>query len=360
MKAFVTGGSGFIGRRLLLKLVERDYDVVALTSTEANFDLIATAGATPVLGDITNFESMRPFMTSSDVVFHCAGWYKIGSDDWMLAESINVDGTRQVLGLATELGVPRIIYVSTGAIYGDTRGALVDETYYHEGPFTNEYERTKWLAHYKVALPLIKQGSPISIAAPTITYGPGDHSMIGRLMRDFFEGKLFFIPGPQFTVSYVHVDDVAEGLINILEHGAVGETYNLAGPAVPLGEMVEFWAQITGKPAPRISVPAQFFKPFGPILEALRQVIRLPDLYSQEAVDTLNITYMHRGDKAKKQLGWRSRTLHEGMVETFQWINETTPPQEELALERRRKIAGLALLAAAVFFILWLISRRTK
>ena len=360
MKAFVTGGSGFIGRPLLQKLVDRGYDVYALTRFDANLNLLASTGAAPVRGDILDVESMRPAMSGSDVVFHCAGWYEIGSDNWMSAESINVNGTRQVLGLATELGVPRIIYTSTGAIYGDTGGMLVDETYYHEGPFTNEYERTKWLAHYKVAVPLIKQGSPISIAAPTITYGPGDHSMIGALMRTFYQGKLFFIPGPKFTVSYVHVDDVADGLIKILEQGTVGETYNLAGPAIPLGEMVDFWAQITGKPAPRISVPARFFKPFGPVLEALREVIRLPDLYSQEAVDTLNITYMHRGEKAREQLGWRARTLHEGMVETFQWIDETTPPKDELIDQRRRKIAGVAFLAAALVFILWLISRRKK
>jgi len=360
MKAFVTGGSGFIGRRLLLKLVELDYEVFALTSSEANFDLIASVGATPVLGTITDIESMRPSMTGSDVVFHCAEWHKFGSDDWMLAETINVDGARRVLGLATDLGIGRIIYTSTGAIYGDTGGMLVDETYYHEGPFTSEYERTKWLAHYKAAVPLIEQGHPISIAAPSITYGPGDHSMIGSLMRAFYQGKLLFIPGPEFTVSYVHVDDVADGLIKIHEQGAVGETYNLSGPAIPLGEMVDFWAQITGKPAPRLSVPAKFFRPFGPLLETLRGFIRLPDLYSKEAVDTLNVTYMHRGDKAKEQLGWRNRTLHEGMVETFQWIDETTPPRDDLVIERRRKIAGLAFLSAAVLFILWLISRRKK
>lgn len=360
MKAFVTGGSGFIGRRLLQILVDRGYDVYALTRFEANLDLVASTGAMPVRGDILDVESMRPAMSGSDVVFHCAGWYKIGSSDWMGAESINVNGTRQLLRLAAELGIPRIIYTSSAAVYGDTQGQLVDETYYHTGPFRTEYERTKWLAHYKVAVPLIDQGAPISIAVPGILYGPGDHCLIGALMRAFYQGKLIAIPSPEFTLSYVHVDDVADGLIRILEEGVVGETYNLAGPAIPLGEMVDFWAQITGKPAPRLSIPARLFKPLGPLFEGLRGVVSLPAFFSQEAVEMINSTYMLRAEKAKELLGWRARTLHEGMVETFQWIDETTPPKVELVVQRRRKIAGAAFLAAALVFILWLISRRKK
>jgi nucleoside-diphosphate-sugar epimerase len=332
MKAFVTGGSGFVGRHLVRKLVRRGYDVYALTRLDSSAVELSALGAVPVRGSINDVESMRPDMTGADVVFHCAGWNKFGAKEWMAAESINVAGTRQVLRLAIELEVPKIIYTSAAVIYGDTGGQLVDETYYRSGPFSSEFERTKWLAHYKVALPLMEKGAPVSVAVPGFLYGPGDEGLIGDLMRAFFTGSLVAVPAPEFTISYVHVEDVADGLVRILEQGENGESYNLAGPAIPLGEMVDFWAQITGRPAPRISIPARLIKPFASVFEAARGFLFLPELLSQEGIDLINSSSMLRSDKAKDQLGWRTRTLQEGMVETFRWIDETASSKPDYSI----------------------------
>jgi len=233
MKAFVTGGTGFIGQHLVRQLVERDYEVVALARSESGVEQLRTLGARPALGDITDMDSMREPMAGCDLVFHVAGWYKIGGDDWMQAEIINVGGTRKVLRLAYELGIPKIIYTSTVAVFGDTHGNIVDETYHTDGPFVTEYDRTKWLAHYKVAVPLIEKGAPIIIVIPGVAYGPGDHSWIGDLMRTFYIG-VPVLAGPDTAFTYAHVDDIAEGHILAAEKGRIGESYVLAGPAVPL------------------------------------------------------------------------------------------------------------------------------
>ena len=158
MKAFVTGASGFIGRHLVQQLVDKNYQVYGLTRTRKGADLLTSIGANPVIGSIFDADSMRSDMEGSDVVFHCAGWDKIGSDEWMLAESVNVAGTRTVLRLAEDLGVPKIIHTSSATVFGDTRGRLVDESFQQGGPFLTEFERTKWLAHYKVAQPMINDG----------------------------------------------------------------------------------------------------------------------------------------------------------------------------------------------------------
>jgi len=358
MKAFVTGGTGFIGRHLVQQLLDRGYEVAGLTPNEKAAGTLSALGATPVIGNINDVESMRAAMSDSDFVFHCAGWDKIGTNDWMQAEAINVAGTRTVLRLAIELKIPRIIHTSSSAVFGDTHGQLVDETFLQGGPFISEHARTRWLAHYKVALPLIEQGAPITIVIPGVLFGPGDESLIADLMRAFYGGKMPAVPGPEFTVSYVHVGDVSRGLILAAEEGKPGESYIIAGPAIPLGEMVDFWAQITGKPAPKLHIPARFLKPFGPVFDALRGFLNLPTLFSQEAIELINITSMTRADKAKSELGWRSRSLHDGMTETFDWIEKTTPERPKTTIEQRRKIAGIALLAAAIIFVIWLITRR--
>lgn len=357
MKAFVTGPTGFIGRHVVQKLIERGYDVYGLTRSEQGASVLRDMGAQVVFGDILDRESMREGMTDSDVVMHVAGWNDIDKRDWNQAEAINVTGTRNVLRLANDLGVPRIIYSSTVGVYGNTRGELVDESFFQGGPFLNEFDRTKWLAHYKVAIPLIKEGAPIIIVIPGTSFGPGAQSLVGQLMTLFYQGRLLAIPGPDFTITYAHVGDIAEGHILAAEKGMVGESYILAGPAVPLGEMIDFWGQLIGRRAPLLRIPARFLILVAPLLGAISNLVSLSPLYSEEAARLLEMTYMARSDKARAELGWRTRSLQEGMSETFHWIAGDVPAKP-LFDDRERKIAGLALLLAAVIFFLWFFGRR--
>ncbi|MCI0578342.1 MAG: NAD-dependent epimerase/dehydratase family protein [Chloroflexi bacterium] len=359
MKAFVTGGTGFIGQHLVRKLLERGYDVYALARSPESASDLAALGAHIVPGDIGQVDSMREAMRGSDVVFHLAGWYKIGAPDWMKAESINVGGTRKVLRLAHELGVPRIVYASTVAVFGDTKGKVVDESFYQGGPFLSEYDRTKWLAHYKVAVPVIERGAPVIITMPGGVYGPGDHSSVGQMMRLFYEGKMPILYGPETTLTYAHVEDIAEGILLAAEKGQPGESYILAGPAVPLGEMFDFWAQITGKRAPVLRIPAALVRPFASLIGFLGSTLSLPDVYSREAAQILGATYMARADKARAKLGWRPRSLHEGMKETFAWI-AAQPPAKAAVPRPERRLAALAFGTALVLFLSWYFTRRRK
>lgn len=357
MKAFVTGGTGFIGRPLIRKLLKRGYDVTALVRSEEAATGLAELGAELVPGDILDVASMREGMSGSDIVFHLAGWYKIGHPDWMTAESLNVGGTRKVLRLARELEIPKIIYTSTHTVLGDSGGELVDETFFQGGPFANEYDRTKWLAHYKVAIPMIEKGTPIIIVMPGTGYGPGDPSLIGDLMRLFYAGRLLAVPAPDFTTSYVHVDDIAEGHIAAAEKGVVGESYILTGPAVPLGEIVDFWSHLTGRPAPVLRIPSGTLLPFAPLMGWLNKTFNLPPLFSREAVELLNVSYTASPEKARRQLGWRTRSMQEGMSETFAAIAETTPVSPVFT-QRERRLAGAALLAMVAFLLFWLFGRK--
>ena len=357
MKAFVTGGSGFIGQRVVRKLVERGWDVYALARSERSAAIVTNLGATAVPGDITDTASMRPGMEGSDVVFHIAAWYKIGAADWTQAEAINVGGTRRVLRLAQELGIPKVVYVSTVAVFGDTHGQLVDETYFNAGPFDTEYERTKWLAHYKVAVPLIEKGVPITIVMPGGVYGPGDHSYVAEMMRMFYRG-LPVLPGHDLTATYAHVEDVAEGIILAAEKGRPGESYILAGPAIPLGEMMDFWGHLLGKRPPALRIPGRYLRPLAPIANFLHNLIPgMPDIFSGEAVASLGATYMARSDKARTELGWQTRPLQTGMLETFAWIEETEPPA---AYQQEKKFALAAIGLAIVLLLFWLLGRRGK
>jgi nucleoside-diphosphate-sugar epimerase len=358
MKAFVTGGTGFIGGQLVRRLVERGDEVYALARSETGKAKLAALGATVVWGDITDCESMREGMRGSDVVFHLAAWYKLGASDWRQAHKINVEGTHNVLGLAFDLGVPKIVYTSTVAVFGDTHGQLVDETYQMPNqPFVTEYDRTKWLAHYEVALPLIARGAPIVIVMPGAVYGLGDTSLVGQMMQAYLRGWMVFFPGPETVLTYAHVDDIVTGHLLAAEKGRVGESYVLAGPAAPLGEIAQLWSRVSGRRAPLAYVPARLLRPLAPLAKCLGQALPMPEMLSADAVNILGATYIASAAKAQAELGWQLRPLEDGMRATLAAVSEALPARQPLA-PRQRQIVGLAFGLAVALMLIGLLSRR--
>jgi nucleoside-diphosphate-sugar epimerase len=342
MKVFVTGGTGFIGKRVVQKLIERGHQVKALVRSQHAAAEMLAMGAQPVWGDITASESMHDAIRGSGAVFHLAAWYKIGAKDTRKAELINVQGTQNVLELAYHLKVPRILYTSTVAVYGNTHGAMPDESYVPpSGPFLTEYDRTKHMAHYQVALPLMERGAPITILMPGLVYGPGDPSLFGQMMVLFYRGFFPVLPGPELTLTYAHVDDVAEGHLLALEKGRPGEVYHLTGPALSLGEAVKLWAEVSGRPAPLFTIPARLVKPLSPLIGAVSSVLPWPEILSQDVLAILDATYQARSDKAVAELGWTRRPLAVGFRETFEHIAGAAPAPlfSSTSLNRRRTAA---------------------
>src|SRR2546425_450467 len=257
-KYFVTGATGFIGGRVTRQLVDAGHDVVAIARNPESARDLESIGVDVRRGDITNPDSLRGPMAGVDGVFHIAGWYKIGSKDPSEGERINVAGTRNVLSAMKELRVPKGVYTSTLAVFSDTHGQLVDDTYRHRSPWLTEYDRTKWIAHYEIAEPMIRAGLPLVVVQPGVNYGPGDTSEIRPTFVRYLQGKLRAIP-KRTAYCWAHVEDTARAHVLAMERGRVGETYIIAGPPHTLIEAFDLAARITGIPAPRFhALPAQF------------------------------------------------------------------------------------------------------
>jgi nucleoside-diphosphate-sugar epimerase len=319
--AFVTGGTGFIGSRLIALLVERGVQVRALARSQSGLEDVKALGAVPVQGDVTNPGSMQEAMRGCDVVFHVASMYEIGLRYKTQMEKVNVDGVRNVIETALEAGVPKIVFTGTVGVFGDTKGRIVDETYEYKGVFSTVYERTKWLAHYEVILPFIRQGAPIIIVMPSAVFGPNDHSTINDLMNLHLRGRLPVVPGKETTFSYVYVDDVAEGHILAAEKGRVGEAYVLSGAKFSMSEFIRLWAKVSGRPAPVFEIPSALVRIWWPVLALLERVFPMPALLSAEAARVLGTTWLASSEKAQRELGYRTRPVEEGLRLTFDWLN---------------------------------------
>lgn len=316
MRYLVTGATGFIGGHVARLLLADGHEVVALVRTPVKALALKKLGAELALGDITRPETLRGPMAGVDGVFHIAAWYKVGARDRTMAHAINVEGTRNVLEAARDLDIPKTVYTSTVAVYGDTHGEPVDEEHRSNGPWLSEYDRTKWLAHYEVALPMIEAGLPLVIVQPGLVYGPDDHSNVGMVFRDYLRGRLPVTPKQGGCWSYV--EDVARGHLLAMERGEVGESYNLAGPCMYWEEVLEVAREITGVRPPRLVLPPWLARLSSVLLKPLARVVPLPTMYHPETLRiAAGVTYFAHDDRARRELGWEPRPLRDGLETTL-------------------------------------------
>jgi nucleoside-diphosphate-sugar epimerase len=313
---FVTGATGFIGSRLVRQLVQEGHAVRALVRDPWRAESLSVIGVDLRRGDVTEKDSMREPMAGVDGVFHVAGWYKVGTRDITSGQRINVDGTRNVLELMRELAIPKGVYTSSIAVFGDTRGQLVDESYRHDGPWLSEYDRTKWAAHYQVAEPMMREGLPLVIVQPGVVYGVGDPSGIGQAIRKFLQRRLPTIPRDG-AICWAHVEDTARVHLQAMDRGRPGESYVVAGEPHTYAEAMRIASRITGIPPPKLEVPSRTLRRLTPLMAALERIAPVPEQYSAEYLRVAAATYLATSEKARRELGFAPRSLEEGFREVL-------------------------------------------
>ncbi|MEN8183347.1 MAG: NAD-dependent epimerase/dehydratase family protein [Myxococcota bacterium] len=331
--AFVTGATGFIGGRLVRELTRRqEFDRIhCLVREPARSRLPDSEKIRVFRGDVTDRTSLRPAMEGCDAAFHLAAWYELGISRSAIPrmEAINIEGTRNVLTLARELEIPRTVYVSTAYAIGQTGAQVADETFEHCGRFTCEYERSKLEAH-RVAQRFAREGLPLVTVLPGAVYGEGDPSLIGdtfaRLARGTFPALI--AGAEQSTLTYVHVDDVVEGILLALEKGRTGEAYILAGEVMSFGEMIRCVTEIAGSKPPRLTIPLWTARAMAFADERVSRLRGRRPLISRESLDSLLCSFAVSSEKAREELGFQPRPNRGGFAQTLRWIREGELPAD--------------------------------
>jgi nucleoside-diphosphate-sugar epimerase len=303
VRYLVTGATGFVGGALARQLRADGHDVVALVRRQVA--QLSTLGVDQRPGDITDRDSVRAAIAGVDGVYHVAAWYKVGSPDRREAERVNVEGTRIVLEAMRDAGIAKGVYTSTLAVFGDTRGRIVDETYRTVASFGTVYDETKWRAHFEVALPLIERGLALVIVQPGVVYGVGDHSPVRPVIDRYLSGRLPAVPS-RTAYCWGHVEDTAAGHRLAMERGRAGESYIIAGPPHSLAEALAIAETITGIPAPRMRIPA--------LVTDL--MARVPG-GAAEGLRAMGATYLGSNAKARRELGFAPRALRDGFAEVL-------------------------------------------
>ena len=217
-RAFVTGGSGFLGGRLIPALRARGIDVTALARSDGSAAAVTALGATPARGDLENLPSLAGY----DVIFHCAAH----TDQWDPVDvhmRINVEGTKHVLAAA---GTARVIHVGTEAVLADGHPIIrADETRPLPAKAMGAYPLTKGLAEQAAV------AAGAVVVRPRFIWGRGDTSVLPEIVAQVRAGKFAWIGGGHYLTSTCHVDNVVEGMLLAAERGRPGQIYFLTDGA---------------------------------------------------------------------------------------------------------------------------------
>ena len=320
MRILVTGGAGFIGRAVVARLADRGDEVTALVRDPARAGFLARDGVTLVASDLSDPAALRDTVAGADAVIHAAGSYRVGvpDDERPAMWDANVGTTERVLDAAIEAGAPRIVYVSTNGIHGNTRGAIVDETYRRPPAdgFLSWYDETKLRAH-EAAEARIGRGAPVIIVQPGQTFGPHDHSAVGAQLAQAHAGRLRAVAFGDAGLAWAHVDDLAGGLLAALDRGRIGEAYSLGGECLRLRDALAVAARIGGHRPPLLTVPTRLLRLVAPVNDRVGGLPGMPSNLHEAVEASDGVTYWVSNAKAGRELGYAPRTVEQGIGDTF-------------------------------------------
>ncbi|MBV9386955.1 MAG: NAD-dependent epimerase/dehydratase family protein [Chroococcidiopsidaceae cyanobacterium CP_BM_ER_R8_30] len=255
-RAFVTGGTGFVGANLVRVLLQEGYAVRALVRPSSRLDNLESLEVEIFKGDL-NAPDLWQQMAGCQFLFHAAAHYSLWQADRELLYQHNVLGTRHVLAAASRAGIQRTVYTSSVAAIGVAApGVIVDET--HQSPvdeLVGHYKKSKFWAEQE-ALQAAATGQDVVIVNPTTPIGAWDikPTPTGDIILRFLRQQMPFYMDT--GLNFIDVRDVAYGHLLALERGQSGERYILGHQNLSLKALLDQLAQLTGLRAPQHTVPS--------------------------------------------------------------------------------------------------------
>ena len=256
MRIFLTGATGFVGHHVARSLADQGAELGLLVRRSSNLQHLEGIPGDTVVGDLARPESYAPALQGCDAVVHVAADYRLWIRDPDSMFRVNVDGTRDLLRLAREAHVPRVVYTSSVAtMHFRTDGIIINEdTPVSLADMVGHYKRSKFLAEQQ-AIAAAQDGQQVIILNPSTPVGAWDAkpTPTGRIFVDFLNHKF---PAYMDTgLNLVDVAEVARAHVAALTLGTPGRRYILGGENLTLKQILDKMSAITGIPSPTMKVP---------------------------------------------------------------------------------------------------------
>jgi len=322
-KTLVTGGTGFVGRAVVVELLATGREVRVLARSP-HHPALAGLKVEVIQGDLRDPDSLAAALKDCDRLFHVAADYRLWVPDPEVMYAVNVQGTKDLLTAAAKAGVSRVVYTSTVGALGNPGDGTpgTEDTPVSLADMVGHYKRSKFLAEQAV-LEFAEQGLPVVLVHPSTPVGPWDSrpTPTGQMIVDFLQGRM---PAYLETgLNLVHVRDVARGHLLAEAKGQVGEKYILGNQNLSLSQIFHMLAELTGIPAPRLRLP------YWPILALsyanefwASHLTKKPPRMPLAAIKMAKKFMYFDSGKAIRQLGLPQTPVRQALKEAVAWFQE--------------------------------------
>lgn len=322
MRVFITGATGFVGGHVARRYANEGASLRLLTRETSRLDSLSGINAETVKGDLREPEKLRSALTGCEALVHVAADYRLWVRDPKQMYAANVDGTRELLKLAREVGVQRVVYTSSVATMGfKADGSIVNEkTPVSLADMIGHYKRSKYLAEQE-AIQAARAGQHVMILNPTTPIGPGDAkpTPTGRIIVDFLNKK--FPAYVDTGLNLVDVVEVARMHVVALDHGTPGERYILGGENLTLKQILDRMSAITGLPSPTMKVPHAVAMAFAFFDETITgKLLGKEPRATVEAVRMGKKMMFASSKKAERELGFQVLPIYNAMRSAIEWF----------------------------------------
>jgi dihydroflavonol-4-reductase len=322
MRVFLTGATGFVGSHVAHELASRGATLRILVRPTSPLQNLEGLPVELVNGDLLKPETLRAGMAGCDAVIHVAADYRLWITDPKQIYAVNVEGTRELLRIAWEEAVPRVIYTSSVATMGfRSDGTIVDEnTPVSLADMIGHYKRSKFLAE-QAAIAAGRAGQQVIVLNPTTPIGSNDikPTPTGQIIVDFLNHK--FPAYVDTGLNLVDVKEVARTHVDALTRGCPGERYILGGENLTLKQILDKMSAITLIPSPTIRVPHTLAMGFALFDQTITGRIRGREPRATvEAVRMGKKKMFASSAKAERELGFSVVPVYPALRAAIDWF----------------------------------------
>ena len=324
MTTLVTGATGFLGSSLARELLKDGRTLKLLVRKNSDTRNIDDLDCEVAYGDLQDRDSLKSALTGCQTLYHTAAYYSLWSRDKKLIYDINVQGTRNILESALEMGIEKVVYTSTvGCIGLSEDGSPANENQpMNTATLCNDYKLSKYEAE-QVAHELFGRGLPVVIVNPSTPVGPRDikPTPTGKIILDFLSRKM-----PAYIdtgLNLIDVSDCARGHILAEEKGRLGERYILGNKNMSLKEILLALETLTGLKAPRIKMPYWVAYAAGLACEwASDNITHQPPSVPLAGVKMAKYFMYFDPSKAIRELGLPQNPVENALGQAVHWFKE--------------------------------------
>jgi len=320
MKIFITGGDGFLGSNLVRVLLDRGHELRILVQAGRETNTLNGLKLELVEGDLLNLESLKTAAKDSEAIFHLAASTSIWPSRSEIVNKINIEGTQNILQLAKDLNVKKLVYVGTANTFsfGTKDNPGKEDTPYLGKKYGLDYMDSKYEAHQFV-MKAVAEGLPAVVVNPTFMLGPYDSApSSGAMILAVHSQKLpGFAPGGR---NYICVKDAAVGIANALEKGRIGESYIIGNKNLSYKEAFSKIATVLDVKPPKISIPWWGILIYGRIGCFIARMTGGKPTVSYPMAKIACDTHYFTAEKAVRELDLPQSPIEEGISESFNWL----------------------------------------